>query len=50
MHNPNLTSRGLPPGECRVTLAGNYIVRKDRGRNSGGVLAFILERNVKLLS
>ena len=36
------------PRVCPITSSGNYnIVRKDRERDNGGGLAFILERNVK---
>ena len=35
------------PRECPITSSGNYIARKDRERDNGGGLAFVLERNFK---
>ena len=47
MHN-NIKIAAIQETKLHITSSGNYnIVRKDRERDNGGVLAFILERNVK---
>ena len=52
MHNNNIKIAAIQEtklhSECPITSSENYnIVRKDRERNNGGGLAFILEQNAK---
>ena len=51
MHHNNIKIAAIQEtklhSEGSITSSGNYIIRKDRERDNGGGLAFIVERNVK---